>query len=275
MAKILVIIFSFCLLFGENNVSEFEKSSDSQVAFDVNLSQTGLKFGAEQNLTDIASNSQAPSIDLSFISLFKNAHIVVKIVICVLILFSVITWTIFIVKFIQFKLAFCRLKSDENTVEDASDWRILKLKKKSFAADFIRELEDESKKSVKFDKNMKLRVKQRLDLKKSSLANVMRGWVGVLASIGSSAPFIGLFGTVWGIMNSFVGIANSNNASLSVVAPGIAEALFATALGLVAAIPAVLVYNYLVRCSVKFNARLGLLSSQIYLIFDRLAAENE
>ena len=192
-----------------------------------------------------------------------------------MILFSVITWTIFIVKFIQFKLAFRRLKFDENTVKDASDWRVLKLKKKSFAVDFIRELEDESKKSVKFDENMKSRVKQRLDLKKSSLANVMRGWVGVLASIGSSAPFVGLFGTVWGIMNSFVGIANSNNASLSVVAPGIAEALFATALGLVAAIPAVLVYNYLVRCSVKFNARLGLLSSQIYLIFDRLAAENE
>ena len=145
MAKILVIIFSFCLLFGENNVSEFEKSSDSQVAFDVNSSQTGLKFGAEQNLTDIASNSQAPSIDLSFISLFKNAHIVVKIVICVLILFSVITWTIFIVKFIQFKLAFRRLKFDENTVKDASDWRVLKLKKKSFAVDFIRELEDETR----------------------------------------------------------------------------------------------------------------------------------
>ena len=147
----------------------------------------------------------------------------------------------------------------------------LNFPKNSFARYFINEIEDESSKSVKFSENMKSRVKQRFELKKTAFAGAMKERMAVLASIGSSAPFIGLFGTVWGIMNSFVGIANSDNASLSVVAPGIAEALFATALGLAAAIPAVLIYNYLVRTAVNFNSRLARLSAEIYLIFDRNA----
>ena len=85
---------------------------------------------------------------------------------------------------------------------------------------------------------------------------IARG-TGVLATIGSTAPFVGLFGAVWGIMDSFIGIANAHTTNLAVVAPGIAEALFATALGLVAAIPAVMIYNVLARGTAQYRALLG------------------
>ena len=86
---------------------------------------------------------------------------------------------------------------------------------------------------------------------------------GVLATIGSTAPFVGLFGTVWGIMDSFIGISKAHTTNLAVVAPGIAEALLATALGLVAAIPAVMIYNVLARSTAQYRAFLGDASAQV------------
>ena len=147
----------------------------------------------------------------------------------------------------------------------------LNFPKNSFARYFINEIEDESSKSVKFSENMKSRVKQRFELKKTAFAGAMKERMAVLASIGSSAPFIGLFGTVWGIMNSFVGIASSDSARRRGGAPGIAEALFATALGLAAAIPAVFIYKYLLRTAVKFNYRLARRSAGNYMILSRNA----
>ncbi len=91
----------------------------------------------------------------------------------------------------------------------------------------------------------------------------------MLASIGSVSPFIGLFGTVWGIMNSFIAIANEKNTSLAVVAPGIAEALFATAIGLVAAIPAVVAYNKLANDLARYAARLDNFASEFSAILSR------
>ena len=277
--------FCFALVFGADN----ELNLDENQTAASQMTQTGGDINSTPNdrgLQELNSNDTNLSganlnmpkdqiaqlhIDLSFNSLFRNAHIVVKIVVDILILFSIVTWTIFIVKFSQFKIAFHRLKKDEAVIKAASNLKNLNFPKNSFARCFISEIEDESGKSVKSSENMRSRVKQRFDLKKTAFAGAMKERVAVLASIGSSAPFIGLFGTVWGIMNSFVGIANSDNASLSVVAPGIAEALFATALGLAAAIPAVLIYNYLVRTAVNFNSRLARLSAEIYLIFDRNA----
>ena len=96
----------------------------------------------------------------------------------------------------------------------------------------------------------------------------------VLASIGSIAPFIGLFGTVWGIMNSFQSIALSNNTSLAVVAPGIAEALFATALGLLAAIPAVAAYNKYSADIEKINNKLDFFATEFCLILNRKIEKN-
>jgi biopolymer transport protein ExbB len=90
-----------------------------------------------------------------------------------------------------------------------------------------------------------------------------------LATVGSATPFVGLFGTVWGIMTSFQAIANSQNTNLAVVAPGIAEALLATAMGLVAAIPAVVIYNHLTRMIAGYRALLGDASAQVMLLISR------
>ncbi|WMJ70400.1 tonB-system energizer ExbB [Stenotrophomonas sp. 24(2023)] len=108
-------------------------------------------------------------------------------------------------------------------------------------------------------------------LERIELANTrqLRNGTGVLASIGAVAPFVGLFGTVWGIMNSFVGIAASNTTNLAVVAPGIAEALLATAMGLVAAIPAVVIYNHFSRRLAVLRALSGDISASVQQIVSR------
>lgn len=105
------------------------------------------------------------------------------------------------------------------------------------------------------------------------LAKAERG-IGVLATIGSSATFVGLFGTVWGIMNSFRAIAASHDTNLAVVAPGIAEALFATAMGLVAAIPAVVFYNWLIAALDRFSTRIEALCDDVIVRTSRRLAEN-
>ena len=97
---------------------------------------------------------------------------------------------------------------------------------------------------------------------------IARG-TGVLATIGATAPFVGLFGTVWGIMNSFIGISKAHTTNLAVVAPGIAEALLATALGLVAAIPAVVIYNMLARSTTNYRALIGDASAQVMRLVSR------
>src|SRR5471030_2418805 len=97
----------------------------------------------------------------------------------------------------------------------------------------------------------------------------MAAGTGLLATIGSTAPFVGLFGTVWGIMNSFIGISQSHSTNLAVVAPGIAQALLATAIGLVAAIPAVVIYNHLARVISGYRTLLGDASAQLLLMVSR------
>ncbi|HEX2150891.1 MAG TPA: MotA/TolQ/ExbB proton channel family protein, partial [Stellaceae bacterium] len=109
----------------------------------------------------------------------------------------------------------------------------------------------------------------------SGLAKRLSGGMQFLASLGSSGPFIGLFGTVWGIMNSFIGIANTNTTNLAVVAPGIAEALFATALGLVAAIPAVVAYNKLATDFGRYASRLEGFATEFSAILSRQLDERQ
>lgn len=100
-------------------------------------------------------------------------------------------------------------------------------------------------------------------------ADRLRSGLSVLASVASTAPFVGLFGTVWGIMNAFIGISEAHTTNLAVVAPGIAEALLATAMGLIAAIPAVIIYNVLVRGITAYRALLGDASAQVLLVLSR------
>jgi biopolymer transport protein ExbB len=109
----------------------------------------------------------------------------------------------------------------------------------------------------------------RLERVEAAMSRQIARGTGVLATIGATAPFVGLFGTVWGIMNSFIGISEAHTTNLAVVAPGIAEALLATALGLVAAIPAVVIYNHLTRTIAAHRALLGDASAMVLLLISR------
>jgi len=199
------------------------------------------------------------SVDFSLMSLFLRADFVVKSVIIILIAASIYSWAIIIEKFRMFK------KINYSTVEfEEKFW------KSKSAESFYNNLpmtKDDPMSNV-FRKTMQVVLKSRsrsnlnekltglLESNIESEVNILEKNFSFLATVGSTAPFIGLFGTVWGIMNSFQSIAVSRNTSLAIVAPGIAEALFATALGLLAAIPAVMAYNKFNSDSKKYSQRL-------------------
>ena len=199
------------------------------------------------------------SVDFSLMSLFLRADIVVKSVIILLIAASIYSWAIIIEKFKMFK------KINQSTIEfEERFW------KSKSAESFYNNLpanKDDPMSNV-FRKTMQVVLKSRsrsnlnekltglLESNIESEVNFLEKNFSFLATVGSTAPFIGLFGTVWGIMNSFQSIAVSRNTSLAIVAPGIAEALFATALGLLAAIPAVVAYNKFNNDSKKYSQRL-------------------
>jgi biopolymer transport protein ExbB len=119
------------------------------------------------------------------------------------------------------------------------------------------------------DDDFKERVALRLERVEAAMARQVSRGTNILATIGAVSPFVGLFGTVWGIMNAFIGISESHTTNLAVVAPGIAEALLTTAIGLVAAIPAVVIYNHLARVITGYRALLGDASALILLMISR------
>ena len=210
---------------------------------------------------DISSQAVglASSADFSILNLFLRADVIVKSVIIILIASSVYSWAIIIEKYRLFK------KINKSSEEFES-----KFWKSRSAESFYNSLPsniDDPMANV-FKDTMQVIVKSR---SKSNLTNKLESMLEVniekqmnmleknytfLATVGATAPFIGLFGTVWGIMNSFQSIAISRNTSLAIVAPGIAEALFATALGLLAAIPAVVAYNKFNSDSKKYSQKL-------------------
>jgi len=191
------------------------------------------------------------AVDLSIFELFKNAHLVVKLVIIGLVLASMWSWAIIFEKF----FLFARTRKETDNFEQVF-WSgqsleelyqaLSQRRNTSMAALFVAAMR-EWKRSVegkpKPSAGVQHRVEKVMDVTISREVERMERRLTFLATVGSTAPFVGLFGTVWGIMTSFQAIAVSKNTSLAVVAPGIAEALFATALGLLAAIPAVIFYN--------------------------------
>ena len=201
----------------------------------------------------------ASNTDFSLFSLFIRADFVVKTVIIMLIGCSIYSWAIIIEKFRLFK----KINIESDNFEG-------KFWKSKSAETFYNSLpaDLENPMALLFKESMqtllKAKTKSNLNEKISSMLEVNiekqitkldKGFT-FLATVGSTAPFIGLFGTVWGIMNSFQSIAISRNTSLAIVAPGIAEALFATALGLLAAIPAVVAYNKFNNDSKKYSQKL-------------------
>jgi biopolymer transport protein TolQ len=219
--------------------------------------------------------------DLSMIGLFMMADPIVKTVMLMLIAASIYSWAIILYK----RSSLSKLNKKANIFED-SFWsgepldkiyqRVKNSKHDPMLMTFASGMEEWQAgvaQGVPLKENIQASLKQRVERAMNvtitrEMQSVEKGMT-FLATTGSASPFIGLFGTVWGIMNSFSAIANSNNTSLAVVAPGIAEALFATALGLVAAIPAVIGYNVFSTAINRYADRLEAFADEFMAILSR------
>ena len=211
----------------------------------------------------------ASSADFSLINLFIRADIVVKSVIIMLIACSIYSWAVIIEKYRLFK------KINQSTEEfEAKFWNSKSAEtfynnlpanvQDPMALIFKDAMQNLLKRRSRTDLNNRMTTMLETGIEKQ-ISKITKGFT-FLATVGSTAPFIGLFGTVWGILNSFQSIAISRNTSLAIVAPGIAEALFATALGLLAAIPAVVAYNKFNNDSIKYSQKLENFSKRFLTI---------
>jgi biopolymer transport protein ExbB len=196
---------------------------------------------------------QVPS-EMSPWSMFKSADIVVKVVMAGLAFASLMTWTIFIAKMFELSIAKGKLKSSLRKADEARSLAEAQMalgKRTGVLSAFIAEALHEARLSASIGISSDTGIKERAASSFAEIARAearrIRTGMSLLATIGATSPFVGLFGTVWGIMNSFIGISKAQTTNLAVVAPGIAEALLATAIGLVAAIPAVIIYNHFAR----------------------------
>lgn len=198
--------------------------------------------------------------DLSPWGMFMAADIVVKAVMIGLVFASVLSWTIWFAKALELVSARTRMRRAIDALNQARAWSEVTQRlqgRRSAAGQLVEATNVELQLSADAlePDGVKERIASRLErLEAASSRQMIRG-TGILATIGATAPFVGLFGTVWGIMNSFIGISKAHTTNLAVVAPGIAEALLATALGLVAAIPAVVMYNMFSRWTSGYRAQ--------------------
>ena len=214
---------------------------------------------------------------LSLVGMYLDADWVVKAVMIGLALASLVTWTVFLAK--TWELGRARQKvrrglrvlGGVTTLIEAHDaLRQVVRHADDPVAQALQAACDEVRLSMRGSgEGIKERIALQLErLEMAAGRKISRG-TGVLATIGSTAPFVGLFGTVWGIMNSFIGISNANTTNLAVVAPGIAQALLATAMGLIAAIPAVMIYNVLARQTAHYRTLIGDASAQVMRLVSR------
>ena len=238
--------------------------------------------------TAVASAAIAGSVvqDLSVWGLFLQADVVVKLVMIILVLASFWCWAIIFEKIMRMRRL--RVQAEEfeesfwsgGSLENLYD-RIDNRPKEPMASVFTAAMREWRRSAAKglSETSQKASLAQRIDrVMHVTMGREIEGLernMTFLATVGSTAPFVGLFGTVWGIMNSFQAIAQSKDTSLAVVAPGIAEALFATALGLVAAIPAVVAYNKISTDLGRYAARLEAFGDEFSAILSRQFEEND
>jgi biopolymer transport protein ExbB len=212
--------------------------------------------------------------DLSPWGMYINADPVVKAVLIGLAFASLVTWTVWLAKTVEIMIckrrvraALAILASVRSTSEGVERLADAQGEVRQFLDAAVTELKL-SAGSIERD-GIKERIASRLERIEAAYGRRLLRGTGVLATIGSTAPFVGLFGTVWGIMNSFIGISKSQTTNLAVVAPGIAEALLATAFGLAAAIPAVVIYNVFARSIAGYRALLGDASAEVLRLVSR------
>ena len=212
--------------------------------------------------------------DLSPWKMFLSADAIVKTVMIGLAIASMITWTVGLAKGIELWSARRALRKTLEAISDApslTDASALLGRRPNALGALINVATAELRLSSHTidQQEIKERVLSRLDRVEIAAGHEMNRGTGVLATIGSTAPFVGLFGTVWGIMNSFVGISEAQTTNLAIVAPGIAEALLATALGLVAAVPAVFIYDQFARSIASYKALVGDASAAVMRLVSR------
>ena len=219
-----------------------------------------------------AKSSTLPQ-NLSPWGMFMSADIVVKAVMIGLAFASLLTWTICVAKLLELRSetekAIKRIEVLGNDISLADAERDARGGNDAVSLLVQSAATEAALSDTVNDDGFKERVELRLNRVEAAMSRRIARGTGMLATIGATAPFVGLFGTVWGIMNSFIGISEAHTTNLAVVAPGIAEALLATAMGLIAAIPAVVIYNHLVRMISGYRALLGDASAQVMLLISR------
>jgi biopolymer transport protein ExbB len=212
--------------------------------------------------------------DLSPWGMFVNADIVVKAVLIGLAVASIVTWTVWLAKTIELIIARRRARS---AIAILASVRHLGqgIERARATKGPLRDLLDAAVTEIELSDGsldrdgIKARIASRVERIEATCGRRVGIGTGILATIGATAPFVGLFGTVWGIMNSFIGISKAHTTNLAVVAPGIAEALLATAFGLVAAIPAVVIYNIFARSIGHYRALLADASAEVLRLAGR------
>ena len=233
--------------------------------------------------TAIQATQLAGSVshDMSMWGLFLQADLIVKSVMLLLAAASVWSWAIIFDKWVTLKGASIKATKFENSFWSGEALEKLYKRIQDKPADAMartfcagmNEWKLTLETTPKIDDDLSAGLQQRIDRAMATSIsreiNILERYMTFLATVGSTAPFIGLFGTVWGIMNSFAAIAGAQNTSLAVVAPGIAEALFATALGLVAAIPAVVAYNKFSTDMARYQDRLDAFAAEFSAILGR------
>lgn len=254
-------------------------------AVPVEAVEGGALEGVQAAADGVAGLPSAIAHDLSVWSLFLQADWIVKSVMIFLILASIWSWAIIFDKIIRIRRLREQARQFEEafwsggSLEDLYD-RISNRPADPMSSIFVAAMREWRRSAAKgllasehLRENLQDRIERVMNITLGREMDQIERYMGFLASVGSAAPFIGLFGTVWGIMNSFAAIAGSKNTTLAVVAPGIAEALFATALGLVAAIPAVLAYNKLSGDINRYGNRLEAFAGEFGAILSRQLEE--
>jgi len=237
------------------------------------LTQSAAALAQEANPANAIGNALLPR-DLSPWGMFQNADMVVQGVLIGLAMASVVTWTVWLVKTIELWAVKRRLRANLKWLAQVrSSEKIAErpMQVKGIVGRYMGAAVAELKLSGNtLEKSgIKERVGSRIERIEADGARRIARGTGILATIGATAPFVGLFGTVWGIMNSFIGISKSHTTNLAVVAPGIAEALLATAFGLAAAIPAVVIYNLFSRQIAGYRALAGDAAAELMRLFSR------
>ncbi|EKT55444.1 tonB-system energizer ExbB [Providencia burhodogranariea] len=239
--------------------------------------ENGTATSVVSESIEIATDNQGGfDQDLSVWGMYQNADSVVKVVMVGLVVASIITWALFFSKGLELLVARRRLKDEAKALADVRSLDEAVGLAKNFKTNSVSRLllneavvERELSAQSTDLSGTKERTGFRLERAVASISRYMGRGNGYLATIGAISPFVGLFGTVWGIMNSFIGIAHSQTTNLAVVAPGIAEALLATGIGLVAAIPAVVIYNIFARMINNYRGQVGDIAAQAALLLGR------